>query len=243
MHKLHIGSLGTLGVMAEATFKVAPLPRVDQTVAVAAPSARAACALARRFGGAGLALQAAEVLSPPAAYAVLGHGGWSLLIRAAGGAGAVTRTLAEITAGARDAGGGVEEVEATTWDAWIDAFAHAPLSLRVSVPATSGADAMTALDRRFVGAAGRLSATVSAGVIRAALDPTFERRAPALLRQAQDVAQHLGGSVVVDAAPISLKRDIDVFGELRPDFPIMQRLKQEFDPARVLAPGRFVGRL
>jgi FAD/FMN-containing dehydrogenase len=36
---------------------------------------------------------------------------------------------------------------------------------------------------------------------------------------------------------------IDVFGPLRPDFPIMRRLKQQFDPDGVLAPGRFMGRL
>ena len=49
--------------------------------------------------------------------------------------------------------------------------------------------------------------------------------------------------MIVDAAPMSLKRQIDVFGPLRPDFAIMRRLKEEFDPKRTLSPGRFVGRL
>ena len=32
LHKLHVGALGTLGVIATATFKVYPLPKADQTL-------------------------------------------------------------------------------------------------------------------------------------------------------------------------------------------------------------------
>jgi glycolate oxidase FAD binding subunit len=80
-------------------------------------------------------------------------------------------------------------------------------------------------------------------VVRANLRPTREHRPAALVAHAREVAARHDGHAVVDAAPASYKRDHDVFGPLRSDFAIMKRLKDEFDPRRVLAPGRFVGRL
>jgi glycolate oxidase FAD binding subunit len=84
---------------------------------------------------------------------------------------------------------------------------------------------------------------VSAGLIRATLEPTHSIRASTLLESARDVVARRGGSLLVDAAPLSLKRQIDVFGPLRNDFPIMKRLREEFDPNRTISPGRFIGRL
>jgi glycolate oxidase FAD binding subunit len=47
--------------------------------------------------------------------------------------------------------------------------------------------------------------------------------------------------LVLEQAPLELKRRIDVWGETRGDFALMQRLKQQFDPKSTLNPGRFLG--
>ncbi|MEX0749297.1 MAG: FAD-binding oxidoreductase, partial [Dehalococcoidia bacterium] len=98
-------------------------------------------------------------------------------------------------------------------------------------------------DRRFAGAAATLSATISAGVVRVNARPSRDHRPAALVAHARALAARCDGYTVVDAAPVSYKREHDVFGPLRPDFAIMKRLKDEFDPRRILSPGRFVGRL
>jgi len=49
------------------------------------------------------------------------------------------------------------------------------------------------------------------------------------------------GSATMLHAPLWLKDRINVWGAKRPDFPLMQRVKQAFDPQNMFAPGRFVG--
>jgi glycolate oxidase FAD binding subunit len=44
-------------------------------------------------------------------------------------------------------------------------------------------------------------------------------------------------------APDWLKARCSVWGPLRPDFPLMQRVKASFDPQNIFSPGRFVGGL
>jgi glycolate oxidase FAD binding subunit len=43
------------------------------------------------------------------------------------------------------------------------------------------------------------------------------------------------------AAPVAWKRGIDVWGKAPETLDLMRALKTQFDPARVLNPGRFVG--
>lgn len=49
-----------------------------------------------------------------------------------------------------------------------------------------------------------------------------------------------GGDVVVLDAPIEVRACVDSWGPVR-GLPLMQRIKDQFDPERRLAPGRFVG--
>jgi glycolate oxidase FAD binding subunit len=132
---------------------------------------------------------------------------------------------------------------AASWQAWNTAFRPRGLAMRVHVMPSLVGEAVSVLDRRFAGASALLSATVSAGVIRIVLGGDSELRAASLIEVARDVATRRDGSLLIEAAPATAKREIDVFGPLRSDFPTMKRLKDEFDPTRVLSPGRFVGRL
>ena len=53
-----------------------------------------------------------------------------------------------------------------------------------------------------------------------------------------------GGSLVVERAPVDVKRVVDVWGPIaEPALAVMKRLKTEFDPRGTLNPGRFVGGL
>jgi FAD/FMN-containing dehydrogenase len=49
------------------------------------------------------------------------------------------------------------------------------------------------------------------------------------------------GALVLEQAPVELKREAGVWGDTRGDFALMRRLKDELDPKGVLNPGRFVG--
>ena len=52
-----------------------------------------------------------------------------------------------------------------------------------------------------------------------------------------------GGYVVVEEVPLQVKAQLDVWGPPPPSFPLLQALKNTFDPAGILSPGRFIGGL
>lgn len=62
-------------------------------------------------------------------------------------------------------------------------------------------------------------------------------------REIFQAASIAGGNAVIPWCPPELKTKVNVWGEPRGDFPLMQKLKNVFDPHRILSPGRFVGGL
>lgn len=243
MPKLYVGSIGTLGVISEMTFKLAPLPPEETAVQVACRSAGDAAALILRANDAGLAIHAAELLSPDAARHVISETAWTVLLRVAGVSRGVQRSLRDLRTLAADAGTSIKERPAgAVWPAWAAAFAPRALSARISLLPSDVAPAIDAITTVLGQHAAAISATVAGGVIRVVVDPppTDEAMLVARLRAAIDTR---GGTLLVDAASTATKREIDVFGPPRPEFAITKRLKELFDPERVLAPGRFWGRL
>jgi glycolate oxidase FAD binding subunit len=225
--KLHIGALGTLGVIVQAGFKVAPLPQRDVVVAVSG-GLDALAKLADQVIEARLALLGL-VLSKRAAETE-----WTLAAHFAGGAAAVERSQRETALMAHEAALSAEELSAEEWRAMQTLRQEGAVVGRCSALPTEGPSLAEALAH----AGATVVAYPGAGVLYGSFDAPPADEALSTLRKRCVTA---GGALVLEQAPLDLKRRFDVWGETRGDFALMQRLKQQFDPKRTLNPGRYVG--
>ena len=129
------------------------------------------------------------------------------------------------------------------WQSVTDLEAMPPrgsaLLVRCAVLPARLPDAVAAL-RSATGQA-RLWAYADSGLLFAHLAaPTPSLLAP-IVNTARNGIEALGGSLVVERAPLPQKAAIDIWGPAGDGLAIMRRLKHEFDPNRTLSPGRFVG--
>jgi glycolate oxidase FAD binding subunit len=109
-------------------------------------------------------------------------------------------------------------------------FALSGLARVLGTARAAAADAGVRLDLRGSGGAGVLYGALSADA--ASVAPVVDRL------RAECTA--LGGALVVLDAPAVVKAAVDVWGPV-PVIGLMRRVKDQFDPERRLAPGRFVG--
>ena len=225
MGKLHIGALGTLGVVVQAGFKVAPLP--ERVVTMAATGEMESLArLALDVEEARLATQSL-ILSRNGA-----SGGWSLLVRFAGGLAAVERSQQAFTALAAAAHAPSPGDPDAAWTAAM-ASLQSPVLARCSVPPS----ATLTIARAIATNESAVVAYPSTGTLYACLQETGPEFVTSLRRRCVEA----NGALVLERAPLDLKRAVNAWGEPRGDFRLMQRLKQEMDPQGVLNPGRFLG--
>jgi glycolate oxidase FAD binding subunit len=260
LSRLFIGSLGSLGIIVEACFRLAPLPRAERTLVIAFPSAEEAWRFAAQT--AGLSLRAVELLNAAAARQAATPGelpqdGWTLVLAAAGEPAAVERSLKEISELSRRAAASSfaevdESAQGQLWQAIASLARPSPSGASLVCKAAVLPSQVPPLSEhiettgRELGLEPLVVSHLTAGIVysawRLAQDEGGERALDltAALRQ---VVAGLGGSLVVEACPLALKEKIDVWGHPTADFPLMRRLKEQFDPQGILSPGRFLGRL
>ena len=251
--KLFCGSLGTLGVIVELTFKLRPLPTSDQMAILAADDFAAALEAGRAAMRAEPSLQAAVALSADAAGELDGQfadGQAAIALRMSGLEQAVVESLTRATAAARATGamGGATGGAATdqgvieTWQAIFDLELATPadqLRLRLGVPPASLADAVRHLRANVPGAARWIAAADSGLLFVDAPCAELETAAQGI-EAARAALAPLGGNLTVEQAPPELKQRVDIWGPAGEGARLMHRVKQEFDPQRTLNPGRFV---
>ena len=246
--KLFAGSLGTLGVIAEATFKLRPQPASDQVAALEAET------FAQALGAARAAARAAPFLNGCAALSAemsarAGQLGAELLgdrptlvLRAIGLESAAGEVLAAAIGAARDAGiaGPERRTDAIieTWQAITDLELSTPsnhVRLRLGLPPGHLERARSLLDEHLGGASAWLAAADSGllFVERSSVDA----ETIAGLREA---LAPLRGRLTIESAPTALKRSCDVWGASGSGMRLMRNIKQQFDPRGTLSPGRYV---
>jgi glycolate oxidase FAD binding subunit len=235
LNKVYTGSFGSLGVIEGAWLRLRPAPQ--RTAVFQAPAAGLEGAAER-----GLAA-ARRSTARAVAIAVAGRG-----------AEREVRLTVELAGDAPGVGGDA---------AWLEARCDAR-------PAEAGAvEAVRALQGRAPGDTGlrfRIDALPSR--LGPALAQCCERADRALVypglgllfadlplarpdagtvdaafRFAGRVARTAGGGFVCESAPAWAKQGRDVFGDVSATRPLLEAMKQRFDPGRVLNPGRFAGGL
>ncbi|MEQ4304797.1 FAD-binding oxidoreductase [Plantactinospora sp. B6F1] len=114
------------------------------------------------------------------------------------------------------------------------------VALRIEVPIGDLHAAVYAL-RDAAGAPVPVRGSAGLGVVHAALPAdSAPERVGAILDGVRAVLRARSGRCVVVAAPARIREAVDLWGEL-PDLPMLRRVKERFDPARRLAPGRYPG--
>jgi glycolate oxidase FAD binding subunit len=80
---------------------------------------------------------------------------------------------------------------------------------------------------------------VGTGLLR--LDAPNDQAALAALSILRAKLQRMDGALVVLGAPVAVKDRFDVWGYGGDALPLMQRVRERFDPQGTLNPGRFLG--
>ena len=246
--KLHIGALGTLGVILEASFKVWPLPKADTTLVAGYGSLSDATAAVQELLASHAAPDAAEVMvsaanaTPCVAY-----------LKFVGTSAGVKVRLEKANGMLRDSGATtIEALEgepaAKAWqglaDFGWDAQGSDDLLLRFGCLPSRVGELAAAVEALATKRSGGYSLLIGPGrgVLRCLLPSGLPpAEVQATIVRYREVASAAAGYAVVERCAPAAKLGLDVWGPSGDALELMKRVKDQMDPGHILNRGRYVG--
>jgi glycolate oxidase subunit GlcD len=246
--KLFTGSYGTLGLITEVTFKLRPWPAERRTIVAKGPPAtviNVAQLLAHRSFPV-----AVELISASLARRInldVKVRECALMVRFAGSAQTVVVETANALKQLREA-----NIICATHDEDEDfwrALSQAPtervndLSWRAKVHPSDLSlflDEVMALERDEASHAGlQWQAGAGDGRLRVmARAPADHQACVRVLERLRQRAENRGGSLVIERAPVEIRRSLDSWGGFGSATELTKRVKMQLDPENILSPGR-----
>ena len=259
MARLHLGGLGTLGVIGEVSFKLTPLPREERTL-VATFGSMEACVEA----GVGVYHSHATPLSLVAfdgtvckrSGALEADADFVAAARLGGRPRSLERQVRDCAELFREAG--AVEVDTLDGDAaarlwrkladfgW-DAETEPLAAARVSLVPTAVGRLLEGLAASGVGERSGPSVVAQPGYGGVSLfwfGDDGEQSEDSVLEAvsgARAAAHAVGGRLVIERCPPGVKAAMDVWDDVGDSLDVMRRMKEQYDPDSILNPGRFAG--
>jgi len=241
LSKLFTGSLGTLGVIAEANFRLHPIREFARTVFVEVDDHSQIPEVAQALthsSASQFVLDALEMRweGDSGVIAALFEGIEPAVEAQSSAAAELLRSHGEANVLGKDDG-----------DEFWDSFARRPwatgdVALKIGAPP---ADLAAVLDSVLgaaerAGVEARLSGHAGTGVTFAGLSGEDDGLVD-VVEEVREIRVRRGGSVVVQEAPLSIKERLDVWGPVGDYLGLTRRVKEKFDPGYTMNPGRFLG--
>ena len=259
MARLHLGGLGTLGIIGEVSFKLTPLPREERTL-VASFGSMEACV------GAGmgvyhshatpLSLVAFDGSVSTRSGALGADVDFAAAVRLGGRPRSLERQLRDCAELFREAGAvevdALEGVAATRlWrklaDFGWDADAEPLAAARASVLPTAVGHLLEGLAASDPGEPSDPSVVAQPGCGGLSLfwfkddDEQSEESVLEAVSGARTAVHAVGGRLVIERCPPGVKAAMDVWDDVGESIEVMRRMKEQYDPGSILNPGRFAG--
>ncbi len=233
--KLATGSLGTLGAITQAIFRLYPLPCETRSMSFTAGSTEILIKLA-------LAIQDSTLAFTGLQLRAQSQGAPQLDVRFEGttaGIEAQTRHLMPLASAAKpvETPPDVWNARQTLWDgassALIGKFSVVPAQLSLFC------DLLQRVTQPLGFAWKVVAQAIGLGLVR--LEGPSENALPKAVAMLRSELEKLEGSLVVLRCPPAVKARLDVWGPASDAQPLMVRVKQQLDPTGILNRGRFVG--
>jgi glycolate oxidase FAD binding subunit len=254
LHKLLIGSLGTLGIITRINLRTFPAFRARQTFVARLASCQAALELRRKIAQSSLVPCAMDIVSPQLASAIgLAQAnlptGFLWIAEVAGNEAVIARSETEMHRAAEEARAdsfaslsssdaqGMWEATTTFAPPWSRRYAHAAI-VKITAPTARHSQLVAAFHEL-----GTVAFLLRGPLAHVALGGRGEGNDEILslcerLRVATEV---VGGEAEVEWGAPAARSLTAAWLAQRPEFALMQKIKDVFDPGNILCPGRFAG--
>jgi glycolate oxidase FAD binding subunit len=260
MCKLYAGSFGTLGVLTDFYFKLKPMPPFQTTVLSVMKELSDTTQALTKLRESPLSPLAVEFMSPQALRVlsqsvpfVGNHPGYSLIVLFGEVENAVRWQVEELKRLWGSLGIAAVTLDDSSdqkslWDLlredepFTESFGGSSVKLKINSLPNQLQELVRQLDPLRNGLL--IKSHAASGVTQAYLHlPSSSAEQQEIVRGIQRLRSFLKpfrGSVVVELAPLGLKKMIDVWGYDSKDRSLMQRIREKYDPPGILNPGRFV---
>lgn len=233
MAKLYCGAFGTLGVITGAWLRLHPQPAELRTLEGELASSAENFALCRRLA------KQSSVRAFVWEEASEDEDSAKIVIEWGGSAEGVEHDQAEAKAALGSAllgGGGRDGDSRAPVDQLRDARARTASETETVMRARVLGTEVFELARAMRQAGLAISVDVGLGAIAA----RGELAGPDAVRAFRRAAEEGAGNLLCESMPASWRNELDAFGASREATPLMATLKNRFDPASILNPGRFI---
>ena len=243
--KLYTGSYGTLGIITQVTLRTYPLPEASKTIVLTGNYTAVAQAM-QTLRNSGLTPTAADLVSASVVDKLGIAKNPALIIRFQTISQSIAQQISQLESIAQQLNLQVSHYqdidETNLWQrlSEIIRFPSSETAIigKMGVIPTA---AVNLLQQLATITANQELVMIHAGSGIGHLQ--FNNEDSAVVDQARSTCNNHGGFLTILTAPKSIKQKLDIWGYTGNALPIMQAVKQKFDPHNIFSPGRFIEKI